>query len=186
MKKEELTALGLTEEQANSVLAMNGKSIEAHKKTITDLTSERDDLQGRLKTAEDTLKSFEGVDLEKIQNDIKKYQQDAADAQKHYEAQILAQDQKDWLKAKFDSLGVNSVFSRSQLERECMDRENGLKWKDGSFMGFDDFMKSAKEKDPGLYKTAEERQLEDKAPKFTDTTKGGAGGEKKFTPPKIF
>ena len=32
MKTEELTALGLTEEQAKSVLAMNGRDIEAYDK----------------------------------------------------------------------------------------------------------------------------------------------------------
>ena len=36
MKKEELTALGITEEQADKVLAMNGKDIEKHKKAAED------------------------------------------------------------------------------------------------------------------------------------------------------
>ena len=40
MKKEELTALGITEEQADKVLAMNGKDIEKHKKAAEDAKSQ--------------------------------------------------------------------------------------------------------------------------------------------------
>lgn len=56
-------------------------------------------------------------------------------------------------------------------------------------------MKSAKEKDNGLYQTAEEKAAAEKeaaqkakAPTFTGPTGGPAGGgsDKKFTPPKVF
>ena len=36
MKKEELLSIGLTEEQADKVFAMNGKDIEKHKKAAED------------------------------------------------------------------------------------------------------------------------------------------------------
>ena len=68
MKKEELVALGISEETAAKVLEINGKDIEhakgvvttAKDKTIADLTTERDDFKTRLTTAETTLKGFEG------------------------------------------------------------------------------------------------------------------------------
>ena len=78
MKKEELVALGITEDVAAKVLEMNGKDIEhakgvvttAKDKTISDLTTERDDFKTRLTNAEETLKSFEGIDPQKIQQEI--------------------------------------------------------------------------------------------------------------------
>ena len=66
MKKEELTALGLTDEQAGKILAINGNDIE-HAKAVKDkeigtLTEERDNLKSRLTAAETTLQGFEGVE----------------------------------------------------------------------------------------------------------------------------
>lgn len=197
MKTAELTAIGLTEEQATQVLAMNGKDIESAKaakdKVIADLTGERDDYKARLETAETTLKNFEGIDPEKIQQEIQSYRQKAEDAEKDFAKKLLQRDQTDWLKGKMDEYGVASPYARAQLIAEITDEANGLKWKDGAFMGLDDYMKSAKEKDANLYQTAEEKAAAEKAaaeaakaPKFT--APGGnpkpEGG--KFVPPKIF
>ena len=58
MKTEDLTALGLTKEQTDSVFALAGKDREKDKKTIETLTAERDDYKGRLATAEKTLEEI--------------------------------------------------------------------------------------------------------------------------------
>ena len=69
-----------------------------------------------------------------------------------------------------------------------------LPWKDGAFLGFDDHMKAAREKDKTLYQTAKEKAeaekakgQQEKAPYFT----GRAGNHntqpgEKYVPPKIF
>lgn len=197
MKTEELTALGLTKEQVEQVFKINGKDIEnakaAKDKTISTITAERDDLRSRLDTAENTLKGFEGIDPAKIQQELQTYKQTAEDAKKDYEKKILQRDQRDWLKGKLDEYGVESPFARKQLIAEITDETNGLKWKDGAFMGLDDYMKSAKEKDAKLYMTAEEKAEAEKAaeaaknaPKFTDPTGDPKPDGKKFMPPKIF
>jgi DNA repair exonuclease SbcCD ATPase subunit len=197
MKTSELTAIGLTEEQATQVLAMNGKDIESAKaakdKVIADLTSERDDYKERLETAETTLKGFEDIDPEKIQQELQTYKQKAEDAEKDFAKKILQRDQADWLKGKLDEYGVASPYARKQLITEITDETNGLKWKDGAFMGLDDYMKSAKEKDGNLYQTAEEKAAAEKAaaeaakaPKFTGPTGDSKGDGDKFVPPKIF
>lgn len=197
MKTAELKELGLTDEQAAQVLAINGKDIESAKtakdKTIADLTTERDNLKAQLDTAETTLKNFEGIDPEKMQQEIQTYKQNAEDAKKEYAKQLLQRDQRDWLKGKLDEYGVASPYARKQLISDCMDDENGLKWKDGAFFGFDDFMKKAKEQDAALYQTAEEKAAAEKAaaeaakaPKFTDPVGGPKPDGNKFVPPKIF
>lgn len=45
MKKEELLNIGLTEEQADKVFAMNGKDIEKHKKAAEDAKADKDALE---------------------------------------------------------------------------------------------------------------------------------------------
>ena len=208
MKTAELTALGISEEVATQILAMNGKDIEnakaavtaAKDKEISALTTERDDLRSRLDTADATLKKFEGIDPDKIQGEIQTYRQQAQDAEKNFRAQITQRDQRDWITAKLDEYGVKSPLARRQIMADLMGGKAGPTWKDGegdkpgTFFGFDDYMKAAKEEDPTLYLTAEEKaaaekkaDLEKKAPSFTGPTgDDGKGAAEKYTPPKIF
>lgn len=197
MKKEELTALGISEDVAAKVLEINGKDIE-HAKSVKDkdikaLQDERDGYKSRAETAETTLQSFEGIDPQKIQSELQTWKDKASAAEKDYNAKITQRDQRDWLKGKFDEYGVASPYARKQLEAECMAEGSGCAWKDGAFFGFDDFMKAAKAKDASLYMTAEEKaeaekaeKLKDKAPTFTGPTGDPAPAPDKFTPPKIF
>ena len=194
MKTEELTAIGLTEEQASQVLAMNGKDIEKYKKQITTVEGERDAAKAQLDTANATLKKFEGIDPQQIQQELQTYKTQAEEAEKKYTRELTQRDQKDWIGKKLDEYGVTSPYARRQLTSDCMAEGSGLTWKDGAFFGFDDFMKSAKEKDASLYQTAEEKAAAEKeaankanAPTFTGPTGDPTPGtDKKFTPPKIF
>ena len=209
MKTTELTALGITEEVANKILAINGKDIEnakasvaaAKDKEITALTTERDGIQSQLDTAKETLKKFEGIDLEQIQGELQTYKERAEKAENDFAREITSRDQKAWLKEKLDDYGVKSPLARKQIVTEVMSETDGLKWKpaaDGKpamFFGFDDYMKAAKAEDDTLYQTAEEKaaaaeqkDLEDGAPEFTGPAGDDpeAGGNKKFTPPKLF
>ena len=193
MKKEELTNLGLTEEQMNAVFAMAGKDVEKFKKQVSDLEAERDDLQGRLTTANDAVAKFEGIDPEQLQGEVAKYKQQAIDAEANYQKQLTQRDQKGWIKGKLDEYGVESPYARKQLEAEAMAEGSGLSWKDGAYFGFDDFMKAAKEKDSSLYQTAEEKeaaaqkaQQQQQAPKIVGRTGNTKPAGDKYVPPKIF
>ena len=200
MKKEELTALGISEDVAAKVLEINGKDIE-HAKTVKDkdiktLQDERDGYKTRAETAEETLKNFEGIDPQKIQTELQSWKDKASAAEKDFNAKITQRDQRDWIKAKLDKYGVTSRFARDAIQTECMDEKTGLKWKDGAFFGFDEYMKKAKEEDPSLYQTDEEKaeaekqkQQQEKAPAFTGPTgdgKTGGDGKKPFTVPTVF
>lgn len=163
MKTEELTALGLTEEQIQKVFAMNGKDVEAAKKGLSGIEAERDSLKERLTAAETTLKSFEGIDPAKINAEIETYKKRAEDAETEYTRKITERDQTDWITRKLDEYGVTSPYARKQLTTECMSSDSGLKWKDGGFYGFDEYMKAAKEQDSTLYQTPEEKAAAEQA-----------------------
>ena len=205
MKTAELTALGITEEVATQVLVINGKDIEnakasvtaAKDKEISTLTTERDNLQARLTTAEDTLKKFGDKTPEQIAQEIQTYQKQAADAEAELTKKLTQRDQRDWIKAQLDEYGVKSPLARKQITAEVMS-EDGLKWqpakgdKDGEFLGFGDYMKAAKEEDATLYQTAEEKQAaaEEAARQKNKPTFTGPAGEgqksKTYEPPIIF
>ncbi len=194
MKTEELIALGLTDEQAKKVFELHGKGISKAQKEAEDLKAQNQSLQKQLDTANETLDKFKDVDVEGIKAEVETYKKQAEDAKRDYENKLRTRDQDAWLQGKYDEYGVASPYARKSLSAEIRDEKDGLKWKDGSFLGFDDFMKSAKEKDSGLYKTKEEqeaekkeKELEDNAPYFTSgNDDSGSKGGKAPTPPTIF
>lgn len=187
-----------TDEQITNLLNIHTADVtkknKALEKQVTDLTTERDGLQEQLTKANETLASFDGVDPAKLKDEVEKYKKAAKDAEADFKTKMTQRDQKDWLKGKMDEYDVKSPYARAQLISEIMSEESGLKWKDGAFFGFDDYMKSAKEKDASLYLTQEEKdaeakkkEQEGKAPNFTGPT-GGSGGDggSKYVPPKLF
>jgi len=191
MKKEELTEIGLTEEQIQKVFAINGRDIEAKKAEITRVEGERDNFKNLYDTADAELKKFEGVDPAALQDEIKKSKDALAAARADFDQQMTKRDQDDWLGKKYDEYGVSSPYARKQLSAESQDPKTGLQWKEKSFYGFDDFMADAKKKDPTLYKTEEDKGKDDKKeddpPAFTGPAQNGPkDGGKKYVPPTIF
>lgn len=108
MKTEELKAQGLTQEQINFVMAENGKDIDKIQKKLDDMTAERDKEKGRADTAEETLKGFDGVDVEKLNKSIADWKKKAEDAEKDYKQKIADRDFDDLLKEAIKSAnGLN-------------------------------------------------------------------------------
>lgn len=144
---------------------------------------ERDALQKQYDDAQETIKGFDGVDVEKLNKDIADWKERATKAEKDAAAQILQRDQRDYLKGEFDKLKIESGRVRDSLMREIMG-EDGLKWKDGAFMGLSDYLAKENEKDHFYQTEAERAEAEAKekaagsAPKFTDKS------EPKQTPAK--
>lgn len=148
---------------------------------------ERDALQKQYDDAQETIKGFDGVDVEKLNKDIADWKERATKAEKDAAAQILQRDQRDYLKGEFDNLGIKSGRVRDSLMREIMG-EDGLKWKDGAYMGLSDYLAKENEKDHFYQTEAEKAEAEAKekaagsAPKFTDKSTGKpAGGDDKST-----
>lgn len=194
MKTEDLKNLGLTDEQISGVQRLNGLDVNAAKATqqtaLDTMTAERDNLQTRLTEAEQTIAGFDGVDPAALKQEVADYRSRAEQAEANFQQQLTQRDQRDWLSRQLDQYGVTSDFARRQLIADAMGDNSGLAWKDGKFNGFDDFMKSAKEKDGSLYQTAEEKAAQEKAekaPKFMGPAGGEpAGGKAEFKPPRIF
>ncbi len=177
----------VTEEQKSAItkgLAENYKTLadyDKQKRKLETAETDRDNLKQQLEDAQETLKGFDGVDVTKMNKDIEEWKKRAETAEKDAEQKILRRDQSDWLKQKLGAEGydVKSPRVRKSLMQDIMDVENGLKWKDGQFLGLDDYMKSEKEKDPTLYLTKEEKEAENagkqaaaEVPKFTDRADG--------------
>lgn len=187
MKTEELKSKGLTQEQIDFVMAENGKDLKQLQDDNKALTADRDDwkkkaeaaegerdaYKGQLETANATLEKFKDIDPDEIAGEIETYKKEAETARAEAEAQILKRDQRDYLNAEFDKLGIESERTRKSLAAEIMG-EDGLKWKNGAFMGLSDFLAKENEKDHFYQKQEEKDEAAAKekaaggAPKFTD------------------
>ena len=185
--------LEVTEEQkkaVNDAVAENYKPIADYNKQVKKLEAaeaDRDNYKGQLDTANETLEKFKDIDPDKQAEEIQKYKQAAKEAQDMATKQILERDQRDYLKGEFDKLKIESGRVRDSLMREIMG-EDGLKWKDGAFMGLSDYLTKENEKDHFYQTEAEKAEAEAKekaagsAPKFTDKSTGKpAGGDDKPT-----
>lgn len=92
MQRSFLEGLGLEKEVIDQVMGEHGKDIEKIK-------SERNAAQEQLKTAQDTLKSFEGVNIAELQGKIAKLTSDMEADKAEFQKQIADRDFDDLLKA---------------------------------------------------------------------------------------
>ena len=190
----------VTDEQkaaVNKAVTENYRTVADYDKQAKKLEaaeSDRDAYKGQLDTANETLEKFKDIDPEKQAEEIQKYKLAAKEAQDMAAKQILERDQRDYLKGEFDRLEIKSERTRNSLMQDIMS-EDGLKWKDGAFMGLSDYLAKENEKDHFYQTEAEKAEAEAKeksagsAPKFTGKSTGKpAGGDDKpafnfgFTP----
>ena len=77
MKLEELTALGIPEDAAKKVLALNEAEVSAETKKLTDKDAELTMATDKIRELTETVKKFDGVDVDKLKDNlaemIKKY-----------------------------------------------------------------------------------------------------------------
>lgn len=186
----------VTDEQKAAVVAEVGKNYrtstdyERQTKKLEAAEADRDTYKGQLDTANETLEKFKDIDPDKQAAEIEKYKQAAKEAQETASKQILQRDQRDYLNTEFEKLGISSERTRKSLMADIMG-EDGLKWKDGAFMGLSDYLEKENEKDH-FYQTEDEKKAAAEkaaeeeakqkaagsAPKFTDKS------EPKYEPPK--
>lgn len=155
-------------------------------KTIADYQKQKDKLSAaeqKAADAQDALKKFDGVDVDGFKKTIEDLEKKAKEADDRAAAQIRQRDQEDWLRGQFDKLGVKSERVRKALSADIIAE---LSWKDGEFLGFNDYVKKENEKDK-FYDTPDEQKAKETAPKFTQPSEGEkSGGKKPFAVPAIW
>jgi hypothetical protein len=150
MKTEELTALGLTEEQASKVFEMHGKELTKLQGTVSTLTTERDGLKTQLGEANTKLTGYDpdwktkATEAERLANEkVTKIQFDNA-----LTAALSA------AKAK------NPVAVRALLDL------NGLKQNGDAIVGLEEQLTKIKKEADYLFET------DKKPPRFAGPTPG--------------
>lgn len=185
MKTDELKAWGLTDEQSEKVMAQYGKDVSKLQKENEKLTADRDKEKERADTAEETLKKFDGVDVETMQAELATWQQKAKDAEKDYADKLAQRDFEDALKEEIGGYKFTSEAAKEAIMARI--RGAGLKVSDGKILGLSDLLAQMKEKDSSAFVDEKQEQLEaGRAKPFTGPLNPNGGGAKKMTREEIF
>lgn len=157
----------------------NYKTVTEVEKKLSKVESERDNYAEQLKTAQETLKSFEGVDLATIQNELATWKTKAENAEKDYNAKLEARDFEDALKTAMEGYKFSSTAAKNAVTEEV--RKAGLKLKDGKILGLNDLMETIKSADASAFVT----EREEGRARFTTAKPTGGSGTTTITADEI-
>ncbi len=130
-------------------VAANYKTQAEFEKKIGKVEEERDNFKTQLDTATETLKGFEGVDIETMKTQLKDWQTKAENAEKDFAAKLEQRDFEDALKGAMEGYKFTSEAAKRAVMSEI--REAGLKVKDGKILGLNDLVDSIKAKDASAF-----------------------------------
>lgn len=145
-----------------------------HEKKIGKAETERDNWKSKAETAEETLKKFDGVDLETMQTELNTWKQKAETAEKDYEQKIYERDFSDTLKTELESVKFSSDAAKRAVMAEI--KESGLKLKDGKILGLSDLIGQIKERDASAFVDERQEQARQQAARFTVPGTGRSTG----------
>lgn len=149
MKKEDLIALGLTEEQANAVLAENGKDVNAVRAKLTTAETERDTYKEQLETANTTINGYKEMDVEGIKASVEtwktKYETDTKTLQDKLDAQVYGSA----LEKFVEGYQFTSELAKKAVVAEL--KEKGFKLDGSTLLGAKDFMEELKTANPTAF-----------------------------------
>ena len=157
-------------EDFRKVFHENYKTVKDYEK----VESDRDKWKGQAETAEETLKRFDGVDLETMQAELDTWKQKAETAENDYKQKIYDRDFSDALKTEMESIKFSSEAAKKAVMTEI--KESGLKWKDGKILGLSDLIGQIKERDASAFVDEQSEKAKQQAARFTTPGTGRSTG----------
>lgn len=169
-----LTELGIEvpkdkKDDLTKKVAENYVTKAEHEKKIGKVETDRDNWKSKAETAEETLKKFDGVDLETMQTELADWKKKAEDAEKDYNAKIYDRDFSDALRTEMETVKFTSEAAKKAVMAEI--KESGLKLKDGKILGLNDLLGQIKERDASAFVDEEQEKAKQKAARFTTSFK---------------
>ena len=136
-------------ETLNKEVAENYKTIAEFNKKIQKAEQDRDEIKAQLNTATETLKGFEGIDPQKITEQLNSYKTAMEQAQAEYNKKIVERDFNDVLRAELDKQKFSSQYARKSVEAAI--KAKGLTMENGKIIGLNDVLASIRAEDAGVF-----------------------------------
>ncbi len=133
----------------NKKVAENYKTVAEHTRKLEKAEADRDNYKSQFETAQETLKGFEGVDLNTMNQQLADYKKKAEDAEKEYNAKIAERDFEDALKTEMENYKFSSGAAKKAVMAQI--REKGLKVSNGKILGLNDLFDQIKEEDASAF-----------------------------------
>ena len=160
-------------------LSENYKHIGEYTKATQKLETDRDSWKQRAETAEEALKSFDGIDPADIKSQLEEAQRKVKEAQDDADKRIADRDFNDALKAELDSLKFTSAAARKSVENDI--RAAGLKLKDGKILGLSDLIEQIKGADSSAFVDEAQAAAEANRARFTQPMNQQTGKVKRLS-----
>lgn len=153
MKKEDLLNIGLTEEQADKIFAMNGKDIEKHKKAAEDAKADKESLEQQVADRDkdiEALKKANG-DADGIKRQLEELQGKYTKETEEYKTQLAQRDYQSAIDKAISDSGIKFTSKSAEKAFRAGIGDSKLEMKDGALSGFDKYLEKAKSDDPGAF-----------------------------------
>lgn len=144
--------------EVKKALSEHYKNVSEHTKAISKLETDRDNWKQKAEAAEETLKKFDGVDLETMQSELTTWKNKAENAEKDYAEKIRERDIRDKVNEKLSGVKMKDDMKDFVYE-EILKTGVDLN-KNGELIGFDEGLKSVQEKRPSAFIDEEQERLE--------------------------
>lgn len=133
---------------------------------------EKENYKTQLTTAQETLKGFEGVNVEDLQGEITKLNKQLQDKDTEFNDKLKEIEYSSNIDTFFSNYKFTSDLAKKAALEEFKKQE--FKFTDGKFLGGEDYMKTLQESNP----TAFESEEDEKAPKIVKGTTQRKPGQK--------
>ena len=156
-------------EKAFSGEFLSEKEVE---KKLSKAENDRDSWKQRAETAEETLKGFEGKDLNAMQKEIDDWKEKATKAESEYNAKMAEHEKQELLKEAFADIEFTSTAAKNAIMAQI--GEN-VSVKNGKLIGFNDLLEDAMKNDASAFVNKEQQSLEQNKAKFTTPMNNQSG-----------
>lgn len=150
--------------EVKKALSEHYKNVAEHTKAIGKVETERDSWKERAETAEETLKKFDGKDVDAMQREIDDWKKKAEDAEKNFNAKEAEREKQELLKETFADIEFTSNAAKNAIMAQIAD---GVTVKNGKLIGFNDLLEDAKKNDASAFVDKEQRKIENNRSRIT-------------------
>lgn len=146
MNREELKALGLTDEQIESVMKAHGSVVNTTKQDLSDVTSERDALKETVKDRDTQLDALKDIKPEELKQQIADLQAENETKDTEHAAAM-----KDVQLSNAIKLALANNVHDVDVAATLIDKEKLVVGNDGTIVGLDEQVNSLKESKSYLF-----------------------------------
>lgn len=157
----------------NKAVSENYKTVSEFDKKVSKLENERDSFKDRAESAEETLKGFDGKNLDEITKERDAWKKKAEDAEKDYTAKMAEHEKQELLKEAFADIEFTSTAAKNAIMAQISEN---VSVKNGKLIGFNDLLEDAKKSDASAFVDKAQQNLEQNKAKFTTPMNNQSGG----------